>query len=135
MRFCCYRKLIEISEKEAMEIEHETLFHLSQRCSFLCIPHRRIAAQNRSIGKAFKISLEDAELSNGSEYEMSQLYDWYSVSKSSKYCSLYLANSVAVQLAPVHVGTSWCVENNRAALAPVWLLAARLQSKKMPTSS
>lgn len=86
------------------------------------------AIENKIIDKAFTKFLEDAALSNGSEYEMSQLYTWYSVSKSSKYFSLYLANSVDVQLAPVHVGTSWCVENSRAALAPVWLFAARLQS-------
>mmetsp|Transcript_35338 Transcript_35338/g.85716 ORF Transcript_35338/g.85716 Transcript_35338/m.85716 type:complete len:119 (+) Transcript_35338:65-421(+) len=118
-----------------MEIQHETLFELQYSSTFLYISHRRIATHNRSIDKAFKISLEKAELSNGSEYEMSQLYFWYSVSKSSKYCSLYFPNSVAVQLAPVHVGTSWCVEKSRAALAPVWLLAPKLQSKKMPTSS
>lgn len=74
--------------------------------AFLHVPQMRIATENKIIDKAFTKSLEDAALSNGSEYEMSQLYIWYSFSKSSKYFSLYFANSVDVQLAPVHVGTS-----------------------------
>lgn len=56
--------------------------------------HGKKIMKERALAK----SLEDAELSNGSEYEMLHLKSLYTVSKYSKYCSLYFPTHLAYNL-------------------------------------